>query len=165
MKMNYISLQLIMWVYMKTDFMNIKMLWSSGFFPISWPLISIILYHCTWEKFLMLVSDVSANHIFHVTRPAIKHLKVFHVWVQAFLVGLPSVITIYWLWNLYWYYAWQNVVDQNHIIPKIHYKRQLQLCRELVSTDTYERLLSMLLSRLLQMALSQRVTVSIYWHH
>ena len=114
--MNYISLQLLKWVYRENDFtistilcyifhcknfimlrIIFTMLWSNAFFPISWLLllISVILDHCTWTKFLMVVNDISVNHIFHATAPNIKPLiKVLHVWMKAFLVGLISVIPI-----------------------------------------------------------------------
>ena len=112
--MNYISLQLLKWVYRENDSMistilcyifhckNIKdhfhkMLWSNAFFQISWLLllISVILDHCTWTKFLMVINNISVNHIFHATAPNIKPLiKVLHVWMKAFLLGLISLIPI-----------------------------------------------------------------------
>ena len=49
------------------------------------------------KKVLMVVIDISMNHIFHVTAPTIKPLiEVLHVWMKAFLVGFVSVILIYW---------------------------------------------------------------------
>ena len=53
------------------------MLRSSAFFPISWALtlIFVILYHYTWKKFLMVVIDISVNHVFHPTAPTIKPYK------------------------------------------------------------------------------------------
>ena len=113
MKIIYISLQLLMWVYRKTDFMIStilcyifhcnctkvsfvkdyfsKILWSSASFPILWPLalISVIRYHCTWKKFLMVVIHISVNHIFHLTASTIKPLiEVLPVWMKTFWLVL-----------------------------------------------------------------------------
>ena len=113
MKIIYISLQLLMWVYRKTDFMIStilccifhcnctkvsfvkdhfrKILWSNASFPILWPLplISVIHYHCTWKKFLMVVIHIFVNHIFHLTESTIKPLiEVLHVWMKTFWLVL-----------------------------------------------------------------------------